>query len=105
LLINGDNCHKKLLWDEPVFSPDRKHFICSSVDMEAGYNPNGIQLWSKEGNRYVKIFEDQLTWAAANPRWINNTTIEFTRYDGYPGHYMEFEAELKYNGNKWVLYE
>jgi hypothetical protein len=37
------------LWALPVFSPDNKHFVEASFDMEAEFDPNGIRIWALDG--------------------------------------------------------
>ncbi|MBN2402484.1 MAG: SH3 domain-containing protein [Spirochaetes bacterium] len=104
-LINEYNCEQIEVWEAPVFSPDKKWFICSSVDMISGYMPNGIEIWEKAGKNYKKNFERKLRWGAVNPIWKGNNKIEMTRYDGSPGEYYTFTAELFYTHGKWMLVE
>ncbi|HEX2095340.1 MAG TPA: hypothetical protein VHG28_23290, partial [Longimicrobiaceae bacterium] len=42
----GDETH---LHGSPVVSPDRARFVAVSVDLVAGYDPNGIQVWRLTG--------------------------------------------------------
>jgi len=104
-LVNEKTSKKITIWGTPVFSPDKKRFICVSLDMEAGYNPNGIQVWEKKGDSFIKKYQKELEWGPANPKWVDSNTIKMTRYDrtkeGYK--FMSSQADLTFNKKRWVL--
>jgi len=103
-LVNEKTAKKMSVWGSPVFSPDKSKFICTSVDMEAGYVPNGIQIWEKRGNNYIKKYEKNIEWGAMDPKWTGNNTLQLTRYDRAKDYkLMKFKAELKRKGKRWVL--
>jgi hypothetical protein len=58
--------------DEPVLSPDLRRFAVASLDLEAGYQPNAIDVWRIVDTGAVREFRveaegwgpDSLTWSA-----------------------------------------
>lgn len=104
-LINEANGEVYTVWSEPLFSPDGVRFVCSSIDMDANYLPNGIQVWTKKGSGYTKDYEEKFSWGPATVKWSGNAEIGIERIDGAPGRYMSFSAELRYVEGKWKLDE
>ncbi len=103
-IINEKTGEKTTVWGVPVFSPDLKKFVCVSMDMEAGYSPNGIQIWEKRGNSFVKKYEKSLEWGPADPEWKNNKNIKLIKYERTKNcSYMKFNAYISGNGKSWVL--
>lgn len=71
--MNGIETH---LWGYPVVSPDRNHILSSMVDIEAGFVPNGFQLWSIEDGNFVLAYEQELTdWSFDKSIWTNDNKI------------------------------
>src|SRR5688572_25309786 len=44
VLVNQSNGAEFHVWNKPVVSPDRRYVLCGSLDIEAGFIPNGFQL-------------------------------------------------------------
>jgi hypothetical protein len=76
LLINQQNGEQTATWGYPHVSPDKKYLLVGSVDLVAGFIPNGLQLFEYSGNTLKKVFERELTkWSAERFGWKNNQTI------------------------------
>jgi hypothetical protein len=77
VLINADNGTITHVWGVPVISPDHKYLICPSVDLVAGFNNNGFQLYSYTDNKLVLegdvVFDK---WGPGQMKWLDNKTIE-----------------------------
>jgi hypothetical protein len=76
LLVDRDDGNKVWIWGRPVFSPDNKYFVTYSYDLEAGYDPNGFQLYEIKDKKailkWAKILED---WGPSDIRWKNDSTV------------------------------
>jgi len=76
LLIDQTDGTEYTIWSDPVFSPDKKYFITGSADIDAGFIPNGFQLWTFKDNRPLKLWEKELTeWGAENLIWTSDNYI------------------------------
>jgi hypothetical protein len=76
LLLDREKGDKIWIWGKPVFSPDNKHFITYSCDLEAGYDPNGLELFEidnkKAIHKWSKLIGD---WGPSEIRWKNDSII------------------------------
>jgi hypothetical protein len=104
-LVNEATGGKIEIWNEPLFSPDRKFFIVSSLGGMAHYVPNGIQVWEKRNKEYVKVLERETGWEAVNLQWRDNVTVRMTRCDFNEGRYYSFMAEAVFSEGRWTLNE
>jgi hypothetical protein len=81
LLVNDRTGGKTWLKAPPLISPDNKRFVTMSMDLEASYNPNEIQIWRLEPAgpvlEYSANFGEQ--WGPSDPVWKDMDTIEFTK--------------------------
>lgn len=76
LLIDQTEGTETSIWSDPAFSPDKKYFLTGSADIDAGFVPNGFQLWSIKNNKPVKVWEKELTdWGADNLIWTTNNYV------------------------------
>jgi hypothetical protein len=77
VLINADNGEVTHVWGVPAISPDHKYLICASVDLIAGFNSNGFQLFSYRDNKLIpegEVLFDK--WGPGQMKWLDNKTIE-----------------------------
>lgn len=87
--IDGTETH---VWNKSVLSPDHKYILCSSQDLEAGFVPNGFQLWSVENGQLLLRWEKELTeWGAEKLIWTadNYVWAEQTYRDSVSGELKE----------------
>ncbi|SHK89761.1 hypothetical protein SAMN05444266_101518 [Chitinophaga jiangningensis] len=69
----GDTLH---IWTEPIFSPDKKHILCASMDLVAAFMPNGFQLYNIEKDSIRYMGETNLeTWGPTETKWVDAKTI------------------------------
>jgi hypothetical protein len=75
-LLDKENGVKTSLFSKPLFSPDNKYFICYSMDLEAGYDPNGIQLFMVDKKKPKNIWTKEIgDWRPEEVRWKNDSII------------------------------
>lgn len=75
-LLSPDNGDTLYTWTAPVPSPDKKYFICPSMDIEAGFNPNGFQLF-EINNKDIRLVgaTDMNEYGLNDVRWVDNKTL------------------------------
>lgn len=70
---NGDTLHT---WGAPVVSPDKKYLLCTSMDLAAGFVPNGFQLFSYENDQVKMIGEIEINnWGPGEVKWMDRNTL------------------------------
>jgi hypothetical protein len=94
MLVDKENGKKIDIWGEPVFSPSNKYFICYSFDMEAAYDPNGMQLFEIRGRKVNEKWSYLISdWGPSEIRWKNDTIIYLEQaimdYENSPDGYIE----------------
>ena len=71
----------------PEFSPDGRSFVSASSDLEAGYDPNRIEVWSVSPRGLTRRFAHE--WGANvgpdSALWAGNDSIRFVRLSLNPG--------------------
>lgn len=88
----------------PVFSPDRQRFVV--VSAAEAFNWNGIELWEKDGSRYLRNlkFEPKGSELYRMLGWDGNEKVklEFSKYnDPDSGEAVCQGAELVKSGREW----
>jgi hypothetical protein len=64
----------------PVVAPDSSGFFTVSLDLEAEYDPNVIEVWSmRGGSPRLEIAVSSDEWGPSEARWMDSATIEFLR--------------------------
>jgi hypothetical protein len=102
LLVNINNGNKYPINDLPIISPDNKLFITCSLDMEANYNPNELELYKITSDSLVKI--DSYNYPASDGVWLGPETFTFNvnSYDTItPMKYIKTKYKVFYYKNKW----
>ncbi|WP_212002262.1 hypothetical protein [Chitinophaga sp. HK235] len=75
-LLNPDNGDTLRVWAPPVISPDKKYFLCPSMDLEAGFLENGFQLFEVKNKNIVPIGDIGLEqYGISKVQWIDNKTL------------------------------
>lgn len=95
-LLDKDNGEKINVWGVPTFSPDKSHFVTYSMDVVAGYQPNGIQLFEVNDGKATLVwkFEVSEEWGPENVRWIDNETIAIQKSSvDYESEDMSYTSE------------
>ncbi len=88
LLVGAATTDQTHVLGPPVVAPDRSGFVATSVDLEAGYDPNGIQVWSLARGfpRLEWGLDGGDAWGASDAVWIDARTVEFTRHVNTTGN-------------------
>lgn len=65
----------------PVFAPDRQHFAIANADLEAGYTDNVFAIYRVTESGAQQVFRESGgdEYGAAEPRWLDAGTVQFTR--------------------------
>lgn len=67
-------------WDNPILSPDKRHVVAFSCDLEAGFMPNGIQLFQINSEHIEKVFEKEIDdWGPEKIKWESDTSLVIKR--------------------------
>ncbi len=71
--VSGDTTH---LCGEPVFSPDKKYFICGNTDLIAGFVLNGFDMY-EVNNKQIKAVGQQYIdkWGPEKIKWLDNASL------------------------------
>ncbi len=76
VLINQTDGRETHIWNKAVVSPDHKRILCGSTDLEAGFVPNGFQLWTIENGQLVPTWEKELNdWGAEKLIWTTDNYV------------------------------
>jgi hypothetical protein len=75
LLVDGRTGHRTKIWASPLVSPDRGRLVAASKDLEAAFDPNGLQIWRTDGDTLSLEWQQELEWGPAEPRWVDSTTL------------------------------
>lgn len=76
----------------PLFSPDGQYFAVLSLDIDAGYKPNTVQIWQRRNGRFEKSYE-----LADFPEDGGPLHIRWTSPDSL--HVQVITPDQLYNGN------
>lgn len=73
MLINRKNGFKKYVFGEPYFSPSSKYIVTLSSDLEAGYNPTGIQLLLNQDDSLSEQMKVYIrNWGPTALKWMTD---------------------------------
>lgn len=85
LLVHGTSGERSHLQAEPVVSPDGARFATASVDLEAGYDPNGVQIWEADEGGFQLLWAiGSERWGASDITWRSHDALTFTRHQLQP---------------------
>ncbi|MCG6117471.1 MAG: hypothetical protein MEQ07_04655 [Aquimonas sp.] len=81
-LINIESGQQERLDSPPVFSPDGRWLLSSSMDLEAGFFPNRIAIHQVSPTGAPLVWElggYDMDWGPEDTRWIDAQTVAYTR--------------------------
>ncbi len=86
-IIDSETGREYKVFEEPVFSSDKKHFISASFDIESGYRPNRIEIWEKTASDWRVVFKKYPgnTWGAIHPIWVDDKTVKLEKHGWLKG--------------------
>jgi hypothetical protein len=80
LMINDRTGRRYSIHDLPMVSPDRTRLATLSLDLEAGYNPNAIQIWRlTPAAMSLEWSLSPQDWGPAGGKWLDNATLSLVR--------------------------
>lgn len=96
LIVSKKDGSKIWTWGEPLFSPNKRFFICNSFDLEAGFIANGFQLFTVVNGVPVWQWEKQFgEWGPSRICWKNNDELYIERSRRGENGYLVTFCELK----------
>ena len=80
LMVNHQTGERFTLHDLFLLSPDRKRLATLSLDLEAGYNPNGVQIWGITPEKMTLEWNyESKEWGPSHGAWKDNDTLIFSK--------------------------
>jgi hypothetical protein len=94
-LKSGTETH---FWDNPVLSPDKQKVIAYSCDIEAGFMPNGIQLFKINQDTIINLFEKEIdNWGPEEVKWESDTSLVIKRLS------LDKDMQPKYDYLRFII--
>lgn len=86
VLVSDATGNQTHLIGPPLPAPDGSRFAALGLDLIAGYDPNGVQLWrvTEHGPRLEWGLMGGESWGASDGVWRSPTVLEFTRHAVVP---------------------
>lgn len=79
-LVNLKNGKSMYISGLPYFSPENNYVLTTSLDLEAGYNFNGIELYEIDSDTLKELASIELNgWGAERLKWLNNSEAVFEK--------------------------
>jgi hypothetical protein len=97
VLVSAKTGDQTQLQALPVVSPDGRRFATASLDLEAGYDPNGLQVWevTEWGPRLEWGLAGGETWGASDAVWRSPAELEFTRHARVPPRVEPVQTRMR----------
>lgn len=105
LLIDDETGEETRVAARPVVSPDGRRMVIASFGGVAGYVPDLLQVRQVTPDGVDVEWEVHPDdWGAADPRWVDSTTVRFTkRLICEPGRTCEEEVVLRLEDGEWTI--
>jgi hypothetical protein len=76
LLVNPLSGDTTFICGEPVFSPDKKYFICGNTDLIAAFVVNGFDLYEINDKKIKLVGRRELNkWGPEKIKWVDNSSL------------------------------
>lgn len=90
----------------PIFSPSMNRFATISWDMQAGYNPNRVQVWKVENGEIILDWDSTELddWGPDGATWVSDDklVLDMRGLDKNFNEYkMDTQYELSLTGKGW----
>ena len=106
VLVHRHTGQQTFLDNLPQLSPDKKHFLVASEDMSAGYNFNGVEVWSVQKGLFSKEARIELQWGPSTAHWMSASTAAIAKVC-WGGRGTELQpcgtAKLHRIAGKWAI--
>ncbi len=102
ILVNLKNGNQYRIDNEPILSPNKTHLVTTSMDLEAEYFPNAIEIWRilKEGLQLEWSLEPK-DWGPSKAFWKDNKTIILKKLS--VENKVLASLQIVYRDNKWIF--
>jgi hypothetical protein len=83
LLVSARTTDQTPVLGRPVASPGRTRFAAAGLDLVAGYDPNGLQVWrmTEHGPQLEWGIDGGDQWGVSGLAWASEDVLDFTRHD------------------------
>jgi len=102
ILVNNETGVVQNVWNVPGISPKKNRLAVANSDLIARYTSNGIQVFEIVLGKYIKLFQQELSWGPNNPRWLSNDAFAVDKYLSESEGKIAGQVIFKYNGKRWV---
>lgn len=106
-LISDNTGRDTLLAAPPLVSPDGRRFVVASLDLDAFYSPNTLQVWRGTPGRLVREFEvdGSERWGPDSVSWSSSDTLRFQRVTREGGDFTDryFPHILIRRDSAWII--
>jgi hypothetical protein len=107
LLVDRRDGARHPMWAAPLASPSGQRLYVGSLDLEAGYNPNGIQIFGLVRDQLVLEAEFRPDrWGPADARWVGDSIVEYTRVricETGNDLFCESQGRVRWSGSAWLV--
>jgi hypothetical protein len=80
LLVDEAKGNEYFINDEPQLSPDNKFIATASLDLEAHYNSNELNVWRIELDTLKLVFSIKPNdWGPSDLVWLNNSSMNYKK--------------------------
>ncbi len=104
-LVHMETGRKIRLSGRPVFSPDSSRFTAVSMDLEAGYIDNRIEIVRVASGSFINELSKDLSWGPSSAQWTSDKELRLKRWDRTSNGFLKFSSFAVIEDNGWVLYE
>ena len=109
LMVNDQTGQRQFIHDLPIISPDKTRLVTISMDLEAQYNPNAIQIWRLAPGKMVREWSREIKgWGPAGGAWLDHHTITLMKkvpLHAFPTQYRDVPMLLKKGPDGWKMTE
>lgn len=110
LFVNMQTGSITEFWRMPVPSPSGKKLCAASLDLVAGFDENGLQVYRVVKGSLAREFEMKLEgWGPSDARWTDEDSIEMIKNtklkECNPDCYKQSKIKLIFKGGNWGFKE
>lgn len=107
MVIHDESGQTANIMGYPIPAPDGTRFAARSMDLIAGYSPNGVEVWRIDGGRFQKEATFETEWGPASISWRSNEKMVLGKHcedEQQPGRTKPCgKANLTLVGSRWVF--
>ena len=92
LLVHPSTGHTTTVWKPPIVSPSGRRLLVASMDLDAGYVPTLVQIWTVRSDSLTRDWELTTAdyeagegWGASDPQWLSDTVVRVMKHPFHDG--------------------